>query len=323
MKSVLIVEHDDGVAEALAQTLAVHGYAPQRTDSGLAALGLLDGVRLVLLGLTLPDLAGHEVCRRIREQSCVPVIALSEPTDELDELDRVMALHMGADDVVAKPFGRFELMARVQAVLRRAGSCPWHERAAADARGAESGPGPSAHPATSVASSDMEAVPVPAQRTASGDTATPVGAAGAATPVGATGAAGAVAWAGTARPQAQAAAVGTVAAVNADAGLNGSGCLSAGPLLLDPRIRKVFLHGAEVRITRKEFDLLAMLIQEPGTVMKRQEIMARVWDENWFGSTRTLDVHVGSLRGKLGSAEWIETVRGVGYRLTVPVTQGR
>ncbi|MFJ1974539.1 response regulator transcription factor [Streptomyces sp. NPDC087903] len=311
MKSVLIVEHDDSVAEALAQTLAVHGYAPQRTDSGLAALDLLDGVRLVLLGLTLPDLAGHEVCRRIRQRSCVPVIALSEPTDELDELDRVMALHMGADDVVAKPFGRFELMARVQAVLRRAGPCPWHDRAAADARGAESGPGPSAHPATSAASSDTGAVPVPAQRTASGDTAAPVGAAGAA------------AWAGTARTQAQAAAVGTVAAVNADAGLNGSGCLSAGPLLLDPRIRKVFLHGDEVRITRKEFDLLAMLIQDPGTVMKRQEIMARVWDENWFGSTRTLDVHVGSLRGKLGSAEWIETVRGVGYRLTVPVIQGR
>lgn len=267
MKSVLIVEHDDGVAETLAQILAVHGYAPQRTDSGLAALDLLDGVRLVLLGLTLPDLAGHEVCRRIREQSCVPVIALSEPTDELDELDRVMALTMGADDVVSRPFGRFELMARVQAVLRRAGSCPWHERAAADATTASH---------AMEMSPPREVTPIPGQRSAPVDEPEP----------------------------------------------SGSGCLSAGPLLVDPRIRKVFLHGAEVRITRKEFDLLAMLIEDPGTVMKRQEIMARVWDENWFGSTRTLDVHVGSLRGKLGSPEWIETVRGVGYRLTVPVVAG-
>ncbi|RFU86757.1 winged helix family transcriptional regulator, partial [Streptomyces triticagri] len=94
--------------------------------------------------------------------------------------------------------------------------------------------------------------------------------------------------------------------------------LRAGPLQLDPRARKVHLHEEEVRITRKEFDLLAMLMEEPGTVMERQDIMSRVWDENWFGSTRTLDVHVGSLRTKLGSTEWIETVRGVGYRLTVP-----
>ena len=56
--------------------------------------------------------------------------------------------------------------------------------------------------------------------------------------------------------------------------------------------------------------------------MERQDIMCRVWDENWFGSTRTLDVHVGSLRGKLGSTRWIETVLGVGYRLTVPAALG-
>ncbi|WP_253208483.1 winged helix-turn-helix domain-containing protein [Streptomyces sp. YPW6] len=79
----------------------------------------------------------------------------------------------------------------------------------------------------------------------------------------------------------------------------------------------MFLHAEEICITRREFDLLALLISEPETVMERQEIMATVWDENWFGSTRTLDVHVGSLRSKLGN-EWIETVRGVGYRLTVP-----
>lgn len=98
----------------------------------------------------------------------------------------------------------------------------------------------------------------------------------------------------------------------------GQAPLQVGPLRLEARTRKVFVHGEEIHVTRKEFDLLAMLMEAPGAVMGRQDIMSRVWDENWFGSTRTLDVHVGSLRSKLGSSGWIETVRGVGYRLTIP-----
>ncbi|MDD9382916.1 response regulator transcription factor [Streptomyces sp. ZAF1911] len=249
MRNVLIVEDDDGVAEALEQALTVHGYATCRTATGAAALEHLDDASLVLLDLGLPDLEGHEVCRRIRERSCVPVIALS---GRAGELDRVMALHMGADDFVAKPFGRYELMARIQAVIRRSGDCPRHDAAAA---ATEPEPGPD--------------------------------------PVGG-------------HEHEQPAGTGT------------GGILRAGPLSLDRRARKVYLDGTEVRITRKEFELLAMLLEEPGTVMERQDIMARVWDENWFGSTRTLDVHVGSLRSKLGSNDWIEAARGVGYRLTVP-----
>lgn len=128
MRTVLIVEDDDGIAEALEQALTVHGYGTCRTGTGAAALEQLDDASLVLLDLGLPDLAGHEVCRRIRERSCVPVIALS---GRADELDRVMALHMGADDFVAKPFGRYELMARIQAVFRRTGDCPRHDGAPA------------------------------------------------------------------------------------------------------------------------------------------------------------------------------------------------
>lgn len=251
MRNVLIVEDDDGIAEALEQALTVHGYATCRTGTGAAALEQLDDASLVLLDLGLPDLAGHEVCRRIRERSCVPVIALS---GRADELDRVMALHMGADDFVAKPFGRYELMARIQAVFRRTGDCPRHH-GAADANEPAPGPDPVGEH----------------ERENEREREHPAGA-----------------------------------------------ILRAGPLSLDRRARKVYLDGTEVRITRKEFELLAMLLEEPGTVMERQDIMARVWDENWFGSTRTLDVHVGSLRSKLGSNDWIEAARGVGYRLTVP-----
>lgn len=89
----------------------------------------------------------------------------------------------------------------------------------------------------------------------------------------------------------------------------------AGALVVDRRTRKVVLDGEEVALTPKEFDLLALLAADPGAVFARQQIIDAVWDPHWFGPTKTLDVHVGSLRRKLGDPEWIETVRGVGYRL--------
>jgi DNA-binding response OmpR family regulator len=91
-----------------------------------------------------------------------------------------------------------------------------------------------------------------------------------------------------------------------------------GTLTIDRRGRQVLLAGHPVDLTTKEFDLLALLAEEPGTVRRREEIIARVWDENWWGSTKTLDVHVASLRKKLGDPRWIATLRGVGYRLDVP-----
>ncbi|WP_329549990.1 response regulator transcription factor [Streptomyces sp. NBC_01356] len=255
---VLVVEDDDGMAEALQQMLGLHGYDTRHSGTGTAALADLPGTSLVLLDLSLPDLAGHEVCRRIRENSCVPIVVLSGSDHELD---RVTALYAGADDFVPKPFNHHELLARIEAVLRRSTCCCGR---AQESAGADSAPAP---------------VQVPRPRRTPPEPAQEVSAAQ-------------------------------------------ENRLRAGPLRLDSRTRRVFLDDEEIRVTRKEFDLLAMLLEEPGAVMQREDIMARVWDENWFGSTRTLDVHVGSLRTKLGSTRWIETVRGVGYRLTVPAVLG-
>ncbi|RAS66102.1 DNA-binding response OmpR family regulator [Lentzea atacamensis] len=91
-----------------------------------------------------------------------------------------------------------------------------------------------------------------------------------------------------------------------------------GRLRIDRRTRRVHLDGAEVELSPKEFDLLAFLAEEPGAVFTREQIMEAVWDENWFGPTKTLDVHVGVLRRKLGDAASLETVRGVGFRLVLP-----
>ena len=98
--------------------------------------------------------------------------------------------------------------------------------------------------------------------------------------------------------------------------------IEIGELELDPGARIARLAGEELQLSRKEFDLLAELARNAGQVVTREDLMSRVWDVNWFGSTKTLDVHIGWLRRKLGddpgSPRYIETVRGVGFRFASP-----
>ncbi|WP_431783371.1 response regulator transcription factor [Streptomyces chumphonensis] len=94
--------------------------------------------------------------------------------------------------------------------------------------------------------------------------------------------------------------------------------LRIGPVLIETAGRRVTVDGAAVALTRKEFDLLALLAQRPGVVYRREQIISEVWRTSWEGTGRTLEVHVASLRSKLGLPALIETVRGVGYRLSVP-----
>ncbi len=75
------------------------------------------------------------------------------------------------------------------------------------------------------------------------------------------------------------------------------------------------VDGTEVLLTPKEFQLLAVLAEAPGQVVNRQVVFDAVWDSHAYGHTKTLDVHVASLRRKLGHPEWIETIRNVGLRL--------
>ena len=91
--------------------------------------------------------------------------------------------------------------------------------------------------------------------------------------------------------------------------------VTVGALEVDRRARRVTVAGQEIVLTRKEYDLLALLADDPGAVRTREEILERVWDPHWYGPTKTLDVHVASLRRKLGDPTLVETVRGVGFRL--------
>ncbi len=94
--------------------------------------------------------------------------------------------------------------------------------------------------------------------------------------------------------------------------------LEIGNLKMDLTTRRTYLSGDEIELTTKEFDLLAYLAQHPGVVHRRTDIMETVWDTNWYGPTKTLDAHVAAVRKKLGNSDWIEAVRGVGFRLESP-----
>lgn len=88
----------------------------------------------------------------------------------------------------------------------------------------------------------------------------------------------------------------------------------SGRLVIDERTRTAAVDGADIALTAKEFDLLAYLAAEPGVVFRRNDILEHVWDTNWYGTTKTLDAHVASLRKKLGHPDWIQAVRGVGFK---------
>ena len=227
---VLLVEDDDRVAAALTDVLRRHGVLVVRVSSGEQALAA-HAVDLVLLDLGLPDMDGLAVCRALRRTVDVPIIAV---TARGDERDRVAGLRAGADDYVVKPYSSAELLARMEAVLRRV------HRGAQPVLVAPEQPGPAQ-------------------------------------------------------------------------------VIRLGGLEIDPGARRATLSGAELKLSRKEFDLLAVLAGAQGGVCSREVILDRVWGATLFGSTRTLDVHVATLRAKLGDPELVETVRGFGYRLRAAV----
>jgi two-component system, OmpR family, response regulator RegX3 len=212
---ILVVEDEDAIAEPLVTGLRREGFDVTRAATAADALSA-DASDVVLLDLRLPDGDGLDVCRELRSRSDVPIIVV---TARGEESDRVVGLELGADDYVVKPFGLRELIARIRAVTRRAGS-----------RRAES-------------------------------------------------------------------------------------VLRVGELTIDPRARRAQLDGRELELTPKEFDLLTALARDPGAALSRRRLLEEVWNTTWYGSSKTIDVHIAALRRKLGEPGWIETVRGVGFRL--------
>ncbi|MFC3998372.1 response regulator transcription factor [Nocardiopsis sediminis] len=219
---ILVVEDDDRVARGLVTALRNASFDVNRVNSAADALRAPEP-DVVLLDLGLPDADGIDLLRRLRERSETAIIAV---TARAEERERVRGLRAGADDYVVKPFGIAELLARIDAVLRR----------------------------TRAARSAAERSEPP---------------------------------------------------------------LTLGPLRMDLNSREAEVDGVPLSLTRKEFDLLALLAQRAPAVVGRDVILDQVWGVGWEASSRTLDTHIAALRGKLGGDLRIHTARGVGYRLHV------
>jgi DNA-binding response OmpR family regulator len=100
-------------------------------------------------------------------------------------------------------------------------------------------------------------------------------------------------------------------------GTSSAAPLRVGGLEVDERARRATVDGRELELTPKEFELLTALARDPGAAVSRRRLLQEVWETSWYGSAKTIDVHVAALRRKLGDPGWIETVRGVGFRLRV------
>ena len=224
MARILVIEDESSFSEAISFLLRKEGFEVGVAETGQAGLEEYErhGADLILLDLMLPGLSGTEVCRQIRTKSQVPIIML---TAKDAEIDKVVGLELGADDYVTKPYSSRELIARINAVLRRA-----------------------QNPETEIE----------------------------------------------------------------------NGIITIGSIRLDIDRHQMSVNGVAVALPLKEFELLEFLMRNSGRVLTRSQLIDRVWGSDYFGDSKTLDVHIKRLRAKIevepANPIFIQTVRGLGYK---------
>lgn len=225
---MLVVDDEPTIGEVLCRYLERAGFQAAVAGDGPQAIAMSTQRKpdLIILDIMLPGIDGLEVMRRLHEHAeHRPAVILL--TAKGEESDRIVGLRRGADDYVVKPFSPGELLARVQAVLRRSSATP----------------------------EDRDGAP-----------------------------------------------------------------LSFDGLAIDPAARSVSLHGREIGLTQREFDLLLFLARHPGRVFSRDQLIDLVWQLPFCNDSSTVTVHVRRLRAKIepdpGQPRFIQTVWGVGYRFT-------
>lgn len=221
---IYCVEDDKSIRELMLYTLRASGFEAAgfaEADSFFSALE--DALpELILLDIMLPGMDGIDILKKLRTKPATAAIPVIMASAKGTEYDKVLALDLGADDYLAKPFGMMEMLSRIRAVLRRS---------------------------------------TPAQRSV----------------------------------------------------------LSTGLLEVDTVAHTVTAAGNRVSLTLKEFELLKLFLSNPGRVFSREQLMEKIWGIDFIGESRTVDVHIGTLRTKLGvCGDYIRTVRGVGYRMEEP-----
>ena len=221
---IYCVEDDSSIRELMLYTLRASGFEAAgfaEADSFFAALECTLP-ELILLDIMLPGMDGIAILKKLRSKPATAAIPVIMASAKGTEYDKVLALDLGADDYLAKPFGMMEMVSRIRAVLRRS---------------------------------------APAQRSV----------------------------------------------------------LSIGQLEVDTVAHMVTADRNRVSLTLKEFELLKLFLSNPGRVFSREQLMEKIWGIDFIGESRTVDVHIGTLRTKLGTCgDYIRTVRGVGYRMEEP-----
>jgi two-component system alkaline phosphatase synthesis response regulator PhoP len=213
---ILCIDAQQPILDLLSTSLSTSGYNVRTTRAGLEFVN--SNADLVILDIQLPDINGLELIKTIRSISAVPILVLTESTEEADA---VLAFEYGADDYMTKPFSTRELVSRVRAILRRSSTGDPDEK------------------------------------------------------------------------------------------------IKVGPIMIDSENYEAFRNGEKLQLTLKEFELLKQLASTPGKVLTRDFLLDHIWGYEFYGETRTVDVHIRHIRQKLGDDQYmIETVRGVGYKMT-------
>lgn len=219
---IYCIEDDNGIRDLIVYTLTASGYeAKGFADSSEFWTAVKQEIpTLILLDVMLPNEDGISILKKIRSDKKTAEVPVIMETAKETEYDKVVALDLGADDYLTKPFGMMEMVSRVRAVLRR----------------------------TSKEEKKQD--------------------------------------------------------------------LKLNELEINTSRHIVYANGKEVYLTLKEYDLLKLFMENIGRAFTRDQLLSSVWGTEYVGETRTVDVHIGTLRTKLGSAgDYIKTVRGVGYRM--------
>jgi len=286
----LVIEDDGDIRQLLEVVLRQGGFEVHSAGTASEGVRLAEEVApdVITLDVGLPDFDGFEAARRIRLVSDAYIVML---TAQGEEVDTLLGLEAGADDYIVKPFRPRELRARISAMMRRP-------------RGGDS----PAAPATPAAGAPDASAAAPS---ASPDDADPADEA--------------VQPAAFATTMTVSPALPTETAPDDDADAD---VLRHNGLVLDEGTRHVTVDGEPVDLTRTEFDLLASILASGGRVRTKGDLVRDIRSGSYAVSSstepeeRAVEVHLGNLRRKLHDdprqARWIQTVRGVGYRLAPP-----
>ena len=219
---IYCIEDDNGIRDLIVYTLTASGYeAKGFADSSEFWTAVKQEIpTLILLDVMLPNEDGISILKKIRSDKMTAEVPVIMETAKETEYDKVVALDLGADDYLTKPFGMMEMVSRVRAVLRRTSKEEIKQN------------------------------------------------------------------------------------------------LKLNELEINTSRHIVYVNKNEVYLTLKEYDLLKLFMENIGRAFTRDQLLSSVWGTEYVGETRTVDVHIGTLRTKLGSAgDYIKTVRGVGYRM--------